>query len=42
MSPSPQTDSVSTECLLASLDLAIDEAKLVRSIIKSEVIVHKL
>ncbi len=36
MNISPQIEPVSTEHLLSSLDLAIYEAKLVRSIIKSK------
>lgn len=37
-----QTESASTEYLLACLDLAIDEAKLVRLIIKSKDMAYKL
>ena len=42
MNTSPQTESASTERLLACLDLAIDEAKLVRLIIKSKDMAYKL
>ena len=41
MRPSPQTES-STEHLLTCLDLAIDQAKLVRSIIRFQDLAHKV
>lgn len=42
MNVSPQIEPVSTERLLSCLGLAIDEAKLVRSIIKSKDMAYKL
>jgi hypothetical protein len=38
----PQMEPTSTDRLLTSLGLAIDEAKLIRSIVKSENIVNKV
>ena len=42
MSTAPEFKPVSTEHLLTCLDLAIDEAKLVRSLIKSKDLAIKL
>jgi len=38
----PQIEPTSTDRLLTSLDLAIDEAKLIRSIVKSEDIANQV
>jgi hypothetical protein len=42
MNVSPQIEPTSTNRLLTCLGLAIDEAKLVRSIIESKDLAHKL
>ena len=42
MNVSPQIEPTSTDRLLTCLGLAIDEAKLVRSIIESKDMAHKL
>ena len=42
MNPSIQIEVTSTNHLLTCLDLAIDEAKLIRSLIKSKEIAFKL
>ena len=42
MNVSPQIEPVSTDRLLTCLGLAIDEAKLVKSIIESKDMAHKL
>ena len=42
MNVSPQIEPTSTNRLLTCLGLAIDEAKLVRSIIESKNLAHKL
>ena len=42
MNPSTQIEPTSTDHLLTCLDLAIDEAKLVRSLIKSKDMAFKL